>query len=201
MVGENYELGLKSEWFDRKLNTSIAIFHLSQNNRADYPDPKSDIAIALGEVVSRGVELEASGEILPGWNVFAGYTFNTSSYEHDPSKEGDTYSPYTAKHILRAYTTFELPGPAYRWTVGAGAQVQSRTKNTINKYPYTLEQGGFVVYDASVHYKITDKIKASFIVNNIFDRRYFLNVNNRALNMNSYYGDPRNFLLRISAEY
>jgi hypothetical protein len=26
-------------------------------------------------------------------------------------------------------------------------------------------------------------------------------VNNRALNMNSYYGDPRNFLLRISAEY
>lgn len=174
---------------------------MSQKNRAYYPDPKSDIAIALGEVVSRGVELEASGEILPGWNVFAGYTFNTSSYEHDPSKEGDTYSPYTAKHILRAYTTFELPGPAYRWTVGAGAQVQSRTKNTINKYPYTLEQGGFVVYDASVHYKITDKIKASFIVNNIFDRRYFLNVNNRALSMNSYYGDPRNFLLRISAEY
>ena len=201
LVGENYELGLKSEWFDRKLNTSIALFHLSQKNRAYYPDPKSDIAIALGEVVSRGVELEASGEILPGWNVFAGYPFNTSSYEHDPSKEGDTYSPYTAKHILRAYTTFNLPGPAYRWTVGAGAQVQSRTKNTINSYPYTLEQGGFVVYDASVHYKITDKIKASFIVNNIFDRRYFLNVNNRALSMNSYYGDPRNFLLRISAEY
>lgn len=80
LVGENYELGLKSEWFDRKLNTSIAIFHLSQKNRAYYPDPKSDIAIALGEVVSRGVELEASGEILPGWNVFARYTFNTSSY-------------------------------------------------------------------------------------------------------------------------
>lgn len=202
LVGENYELGLKSEWFDRKLNTSIALFSLSQKNRAYYPDPANDkVAIALGEVVSRGVELEASGEILPGWNIFAGYTFNTSSYEHDPSKEGDTYSPYTAKHILRAYTTFNLPGPAYRWTVGAGAQVQSRTKNTINSYPYTLEQGGFVVYDASVHYKITDKIKASFIVNNIFDRRYFLNVNNRALSMNSYYGDPRNFLLRISAEY
>lgn len=37
LVGENYELGLKSEWFDRKLNTSIAIFHLSQKNRAYYP--------------------------------------------------------------------------------------------------------------------------------------------------------------------
>lgn len=34
VTGSNYEIGWKGEWFDRKLNTSFALFDIEQKNRA-----------------------------------------------------------------------------------------------------------------------------------------------------------------------
>ena len=197
VIGSNYELGVKTEWFNRRLNTSVAVYQLNQKNRA-YSVDNTDYYVALGEIRSRGFEAEASGELLPGWNLFAGYSFNVNTYEKDKKadNEGVTYAPYTPKHILRLYTTLELPGALHRWRIGGGAQIQSRVKSINN-----VEQGGYAVWDASLQYKITDTIKADLMVNNIFDRRYFLNNKTRTYRMNNFYGDPRNFLLRVTAEY
>lgn len=198
VMGENYEFGLKSKWFKKRLNTSVAVFQLNQKNRAFSPDASSSVAVALGEVQSRGFELEANGEIADGWNIFAGYTFNTTKYKKGAKDEllGTAYSPYTPKHMLRLYTTYRLPAAANRWTLGAGMQVQSRTKSV-----YNVEQGGYALFDASLHYRVSDHVKASFIVNNIFDRKYYLATNNRTNQMNNFYGDPRSFLFRLTATY
>ena len=210
VTGENYELGLKSEWFQKRLNTSIAIFQLNQKNRAFYPDSSSKFAIASGEVRSRGFEAEINGQLTPGWNVFAGYTFNTSKYKKQSAKEkkyGLTYSPYTPKHMLRLYSTYQLPGAASNWTIGGGVRYQSATRSVVNIDSTSqvnvgsMTQGGYAVFDASVHYQVAKNIKASFIVNNLFDREYYVATNNRALSMNNFYGDPRNFLFRLTATY
>lgn len=71
--GKNYELGIKSDFFNNKLNTSAALFFIEQENRPIL-DAGNDWVESTGTVTSQGLELELSGEIAEGWNLFAGYT-------------------------------------------------------------------------------------------------------------------------------
>ena len=50
-------------------------------------------------------------------------------------------------------------------------------------------------------YKPTDNLQVSFIVNNLFDKKYYLNVNNRTYGVNNFLGDPRNFTLKLNYQY
>ena len=71
--GKNYELGIKGEYFDGKLNASAAIFRIDQENRAKalHPDlcrPGTACYEAAGQVRSEGIELEINGTLAPGWD-------------------------------------------------------------------------------------------------------------------------------------
>lgn len=69
IVGENYEVGIKGEYFDGALNASMAVFQLDQKNRAqELPDvkgcgsgPASACYEAAGLVRSRGIDMEIQG--------------------------------------------------------------------------------------------------------------------------------------------
>ena len=68
--GKNYELGIKGEYFDGKLNASAAIFRIDQENRAKalHPDlcrPGTACYEAAGQVRSEGIELEINGTLAP----------------------------------------------------------------------------------------------------------------------------------------
>lgn len=74
VVGTNYEVGLKGEWWDGGLNASFALFRIDQSNRAQedpaHPSPCADsptgtCSIAEGEVRSEGVEAELTGRLAP----------------------------------------------------------------------------------------------------------------------------------------
>lgn len=200
IIGDNYELGIKSEFFDNRLNTSLAIFNLEQKNRPmDCIIDSAETTCSRGKVRSQGFEAEASGSLLPGWNLFAGYTWNMSEYtvtESASKQSGETYSPFTPRHILRLYSSFNLPGAAYRWTVGGGVQAQSRAKSASS-----VQQGGYAIWNANIQYQATNSLKFSLIANNIFDRHYYNNTNNRTLGANNYLGDPRNFILKLNYQY
>ena len=68
--GEGYEVGIKAQLLDR-LFATLAYFDITKQNVA-VTDPNFRLAsIATGEQQSRGVELDVTGEILPGWNIIA----------------------------------------------------------------------------------------------------------------------------------
>ena len=62
-------------------------------------------------------------------------------------------------------------------------------------------QGGYAVWNANVQYRFNDHLDVNFVVNNLFDKTYWREVNNRTYRMNGYYGDPRNFLLRANYRF
>ncbi|NOT11196.1 MAG: TonB-dependent siderophore receptor [Methylococcaceae bacterium] len=77
-----YEGGLKFQAFDGKLRATLAYYDLTKTNVA-VADPiishncgagPGSCSIAIGEIRSRGPELDIQGEILPGWNVIANWT-------------------------------------------------------------------------------------------------------------------------------
>ena len=52
--------------------------------------------------------------------AMVGYTFNTSKFLNDPTNQGQVFSTWTPKHMLRAWLSYQLPGDWNRLSVGAG---------------------------------------------------------------------------------
>ncbi|MET1079868.1 MAG: TonB-dependent siderophore receptor [Pseudomonas sp.] len=196
IIGSNYEVGLKGELLDGQLNTSFALFRYDQENRAvtDYDGGFACddwyCSRASGRVRSQGFEAEASGEVLPGLQLAAGYTFNTTKFLDDPDNQGKVFSQWTPKHMLRVWSQYQLPGEWDRLSVGLGFNAQSHTLGYNREY----EVAGFSVWNARLGYQLTPELALGLNLNNLLDKRYYIPAFNET-NGNNEYGDPRNFML------
>ncbi|MFY3138492.1 TonB-dependent siderophore receptor [Achromobacter xylosoxidans] len=202
VVGTNYEAGVKGELADGALNASLAVFQIQQKNRAQA-DPslpcigKNCYYVAGGEVRSRGFEAETAGSITPYWTLVAGYTFNTTKYLTDTRAAGQPYASYTPRHTFRLWTDYALPLLERRLSVGGGLQIQSGFYSVAG--PFTLRQGGYALVDLRVAYRAGRHVTVALNANNLFDRVYYQRV--KETNWESYYGEPRNVMLTVRAEY
>ncbi|WP_249673905.1 TonB-dependent siderophore receptor [Pseudomonas abieticivorans] len=203
ITGTNYEVGLKGELMDGRLNTSLAVFRYIQKNRAvsdlstDIEDPLTSCdgwycSLAAGKVRSQGVELELNGELLPGLQLSSGYTYNTTTFLDDPDYQGKVFSTFTPKHLLRVWANYALPGDFERVSVGAGVNSQSRTQSFDRAY----EEPGFSIWSARVGYKVSDQVSLAANLNNLFDKHYVI-PSYGSLTGNNYFGDPRNVMFTV----
>ena len=198
IVGSNYEVGLKGELLDGRVNTSIALFRYDQENRA-VEDPNSNDACgggncstASGKVRSQGLEAEVSGEVLDGLQLTAGYTYNTTKYLEDPNNQGKVFSLWTPKHMLRVWSDYQFSGDWSRVSTGLGFTTQSHTLG----YERTFTVPGYTVWNARVAYQLSPEIGLALNANNLFDKTYY-NPGYNQLNGSNNFGDPRNFMLSV----
>ena len=203
VTGANYEIGWKGEWFDRKLNTSFALFDIEQKNRAvqvwDTADQKWYWE-PVGKVRSRGIEAEISGDLSEDWKLFAGYTFNRSKYLEAESKgtvpAGTNFSLHTPKHMLRLHTSYNLPFGGKKWTIGGGVTAQSKTASL-----YGVKHGGHAVFNANIDYQASKNLKLALISTNLFNRYYYENNKVSSKGANNYYGEPRNVMFKVNYKF
>lgn len=126
-LGEQYEVGAKYQLSPR-LFTSVALFHITKTN-IPGPDPSNPLLTELaGEVRSRGVEFELNGEILPRWQVAAGYAFIDSEVTEDDSGNVGKRLFAAPKNVLGLWTsyTFGPGGPLAGVGFGGGVHHVSR---------------------------------------------------------------------------
>ncbi|WP_076592068.1 TonB-dependent siderophore receptor [Herminiimonas arsenitoxidans] len=205
IVGSNYEIGLKGEFFNGALNASIAAFRIDQKNRAQETvgTPCAGAAVtgwcyeAQGKVRSEGIETEVSGKLTPDWDLFAGYTYNSTKYMKDLLNEGTSFRTQTPRHLFKLWTQYRLPIDERRWSVGGGINAQSSyyaLNGTVKS-----EQGAFSVLKMSIVYRYSDKITASLVINNVLDKVYYSGI--RGVNFGNVYGDPRNATLTLRASF
>lgn len=219
MVGKTYETGIKGELYGGALNLSAAVFYTKREKEA-IEDPRyprqaalyggSCCYLAQGEITSKGIELEASGEITPGWMVMGGYTLNLIE---NGTKE-TFLTTVTPKHLAKLWTMYTLPDRLSDWKVGGGVNVQSasyasgiayRVKkedgyyDSYDKTPYDFAQGGYAVWDAMVEYKVDENWTVALNANNLFDRKYFETL--KTSEYGNYYGEPRNYMLTVRGTF
>lgn len=69
---KSYEVGAKANLMGGRLSINVAAFQTdTDNSRVTGP---GGVVEFIGKRRIRGVELNASGQILPGWTIFGGYT-------------------------------------------------------------------------------------------------------------------------------
>ncbi|MFW3896904.1 TonB-dependent siderophore receptor [Pseudomonas bharatica] len=201
-IGTNYETGIKGELFDKALNLSVALFYIKQKDAA-YFDPDENHSCPqnangfcwLNGVVqrSKGVDIEASGELLPGLQVLAGYTYNRTA-----SSGTERLSSETPRHLAKVSTSYNLPGAWNRVTLGAGVQAQSGYENeTWDGYGYGA--AGRAIWDARVAYRMDEHWTLSLVGENLADRKYYVSAD--GTDRVNLYGEPRNYMLTLRGEF
>lgn len=200
LTGANVELGVKGELLDGRVNTALALFRVDQKNRAQEDYNSSDTCRSdyycytdTGKVRSEGVDMEVSGKLATGWNLFSGYTFNRSRYVADVNSGGLSFNTYTPKHMLRIWSTYQAEGALRDFTFGGGVNSQSSSYRTVGLL--TADVSGRAVWNAMLKYQINPRWSATLNVNNVFDKRYYSTLSS-FVNAN-YYGDPRNVVLTL----
>ncbi|QXI40923.1 TonB-dependent siderophore receptor [Pseudomonas xantholysinigenes] len=193
--GDAYELGLKAGFFDGRLNASLAVFEVRQDNLAEFvrTDPLSNRGVyrSIKGAKSRGFELELAGELTADWQVQGGFTHRITR-----DGEGDKIATIEPENLLRLSSTYRLPGVWNKLTLGGAANWQSKIwKDISSPLPGQTDrytQSSYLTLDAMARYQVTEQLSVSFNGNNLADKRYF---NNLGFYNGGYYGDPRNFML------
>jgi outer membrane receptor for ferric coprogen and ferric-rhodotorulic acid len=185
--GVNYEAGIKAELLDDKVNLSLAVFRTEQDNVASVAGMNGGTIFYKGAegITSEGYEVEISGELLQGLQATAGYTFVDIQDAED--KHAVTYSP---KHMLRASTTYRIPG-LEQLKVGASMSWQDDVYNGI------AEQDAYALVNLMASYDIDPNWSVSANLNNVTDEKYLSSL----YWTQAYYGAPRNASMTVSWKY
>ncbi|MFT4014421.1 MAG: TonB-dependent siderophore receptor [Paracoccus sp. (in: a-proteobacteria)] len=199
-TGRQYEIGLKSEILPG-VNASAAYFDLKDENRAVSDTENSGYYLAQGKAHMRGVELEASGSPLPGWELTAGYTYTDSEFQDTATAAGSEF--YSPRHMLQLWSKYRFQQPGWdRLQLGAGIKAFSSFKNvtrTAAGTSSTVEAPGYAVVDLMASYDITQQVAASVSVNNVFDKSYYERVGGTSVF--NFYGEPRSVNFKLSAKF
>ena len=203
VTGKNYEAGLKGELFDGRVNASVALFRIDQNNMSEEDlvntcRTSTYCYVARGKVRSQGIDAELSGEVARGLQVFAGYTFNNLQYlDNTTDTQINFSSSYTPHHILRLWSDYRLPGELQAWSIGGGFNFQTASARKTGNI--TLEQPAYAVWSARVGYQVNRNWSLTLNVANLFDKTYYQTIGAPA--WGNFYGDPRNATLALRGKF
>lgn len=208
LIGEQYEAGTKLSLMDKRLLLSAALYQITQTNRTINDPNIPTLVYQAGKVRARGVEAEASGEILPGWRVNGGYSFTRTKYLEDanPVLEGLSLLPVIPEHMIKLYSNYEVSDGALAGaSIGAGVTWFDSTwsgnpaifnaDGTLRTRSSIVRQGAYAVADLRAGYRLTDNLSLALNVNNLFDRSYYARISSTG--RGNYYGAPRTVFASI----
>jgi iron complex outermembrane receptor protein len=196
--GKGYEFGIKKEWLNSKLFTTLAYFDTTKQNVA-VADPNFPLAsIASGEQRSRGVEFDVAGELAPGWNIIGSYAYIDSEVTADtnPRLVGNRLFN-TPEHSASLWTTYEVQqGSLQGLGLGVGFNyVGERQGDLANSY----QAESYFTTNAAIFYR-RNNWRFALNFKNIGDVKYIEAVSNSRSSGN-YFGEPFTVIGSVSVQF
>lgn len=180
--GTGLEAGIKSEWFDKRLYASAAIFRARQTGLAEAAG-----VFGVGDAgrvgttyyrgvdtTARGFELEVTGMITPQWSISGGYT---GLEVHD--QNGAPTRTYLPTKSLKLASTYSIPsfndlkfGGQLRWQ-----NAIRTTDSAVVAYggvttPVVITQNAYAVVDLMASAQVAPHVRASVNLRNVGDAHY-----------------------------
>ena len=169
-----WELGTKFDMPGR-ITASAALFTIDKRNvLVKVGDGLTSTYSMAGKVRSRGLELDASGQLSDNWSLIGSYAYTDAEVTEDPTLKGNRLQN-VAKNTGSLSAVYDfgsiLGGDQLR--VGAGARyVGERAGDAANSFElpsYTVADV-FASYDTKLE---GQKVKFQLNVKNLFDRTYY----------------------------
>lgn len=199
-TGVIHELGVKTEWFDRRLGVNAAIYRIDREHIpvAVLVGPGVEpFSVSSGLQRSEGFEIEVNGQPLPGWSISAAYN-NVDSEFKDPRDPFFGQRPGgSADWQLGMFTSYELQGGPLEG-LGFGATVFSIGERGLSPF----EQGslkGYERVDVNFFYNGLEQYEFALSLRNVLDERYVEGADRS--NSLAMFGSPPAWMLTIRRHF
>ena len=197
VIGKNYEAGVKSDWFNSRLTTSLTLFRSELDNVAQstgriIPNSTETAYEGVDGTVSRGIEFEINGAITDNWQMTFGGTRYIAA-----ERDGTAVNPDLPRTQLKLFTSYRLP-MLQELTVGGGVNWQTHVWQDVDapegNGTWHAEQGSYALVNLFSRYQLTKQLTLQANINNLFDKEYDTNVSDSIV-----WGEPRN--VSVTASY
>ncbi|WP_324282334.1 TonB-dependent siderophore receptor [Cyanobacterium aponinum UTEX 3221] len=170
-TGEQVEIGVKQDFLEGRLSATLAFYNLTRKNvlTTDPVDP--NFSIQTGEQTSNGIELDLTGEILPGWNIIANYAYTNAYVSKDNNiPEGDRLAG-VPRNTASLWTTYEIQGGNLQGLgFGLGLYYVDQREGRLPNND--LQLPSYFRTDASIFYR-RDNYEANLSFKNLFSEKIY----------------------------
>ena len=192
--GANIEGGVKMDWLDKRLLTTLAVFQAKQSGLAVATGATNSYGMAVYApsdfVKSEGFELEAVGKINSNTDLRLGYT----SLQLSDRSGATTIFPYVPRHTANWMLRARVPShPALSLGVSGRWQSDISQKESSG---VVVRQDSYAVLNTFAAYQVAPRTTLRFNVNNITNEKYI-----NTLRYAGYYGAPRNYMVALNHQF
>lgn len=179
----NYEMGIKTAWFEDRLRINLALFHISWDHlQLNLPIGQSYYISNVGDAESTGLELEFFARPVRNWDIFGSFGYDrarfgdgTSSIQTDAFGTNSTINISSNDLIFTPEFTASL-GTQYSWELGPDSRLFIRAEITgYGRYFYntanTQSQESYWLTNLRAGYKTSAWFVEAW-ARNLFDTDY-----------------------------
>ncbi len=197
LISQLYEAGIKGNFFQNKLSASLAFYQLTVENVAvnanDISNP--NLFIQQGQNRSRGIEAEATGNILPNLSVIISYAYDEAIVTQSTEKSQiGTLVPNAPRNSSASWIKYSFNKNTIK---GFGISVGHSAVGNRTTLDPEINLPSYVVLNAGINYGFKH-FTAAFLVNNILNETYWTAAYN---NVNKWPGAPRNYMINLGYKF
>lgn len=196
-VGKQYEAGFKTSWFQERITTNVAFYHLTKQN-LPVPVPGQPFSVAVGEARSQGIEIDIAGRVSEGLSVITTYAYTDAEILKGDNQGNRLWN--VPEHAGSVWLKYDLQQESLRGlTAGGGVFVQGKRQGD-NQNSYQLP--GYARVDLLLKYQVpvsTARMNLQLNVNNLFDETYYAGTLGDRFSINV--AAPRTFIGSVNIAY
>ena len=199
LISNLIEGGLKTEWLDKRLTASMAVYQINQKgtlyNAGDTQNP--DKLVQIGEEVSKGVEFDIIGQIATNWNIIVNYAYNDAKItESKTESEIGRQKPNAPKHIGNIWSKYVInKGNFTGLGFGLGTNFQASYLGSIvaaGQQPKVFPS--YQLVNAAVYYSLS-KFRIQLNINNLTNKTHWVGGYDY---LRAFPGSPRSVLATVA---
>lgn len=188
----NYEFGVKWDVY-RALSLTSAVYRLDRKNtRATDPNDPTRI-LQTGSQRTNGFEVGLNGNVTKAWRIAGGYAYQDAFVTNATiAALAGAQVAQVPHHNFSLWNNYQIISK-----LGAGLGVIHRS-DMFAAIDDTVTLPGYTRADAAVFYSLTERIRLQANVENLFDKKYFINADG---NNNISFGSPRAVRVGLTARF
>jgi catecholate siderophore receptor len=188
----NYEVGIKLD-APAGLSLTGAVYRLDRTNTRSVDPNDPTRIVQTGSQRTNGYELAVNGQVTSAWSVAGGYAYQDAFVTSATvSARAGAQVGQVPHHALSLWNTYRIHS---RVGVGVGVIRRSDMFAAIDN---TVTLPGYTRADAAAYFTLRKGVRLQANVENLQNRKYFLNADN---NTNISPGFPRTLRVALTAAF
>uniref|UniRef100_UPI000D37CE1F TonB-dependent siderophore receptor n=1 Tax=unclassified Variovorax TaxID=663243 RepID=UPI000D37CE1F len=179
-TGRALELGTKWESADQRMGATAALFDIRKRNVLTSDPVNTGYSVAAGEIRSRGLEFDFSGQVTRNWRVTASLALNDVEVTKDNALEvgGRLLNvPRVNASVLAVYEDGLANGQ--RYGIGGGVTHvgrrlgQARTQAEANAGTPAFDLPAYTTAKLVAYWRLSPTLRLTLDVDNLFDKTFY----------------------------